>query len=112
MRFRKKPVVIEAAMFDGVLVGDPVNATGIGPTKVAARTCPEWFPAVTREAEGTGPVVCEPGQVMSRDDRLYIGTTEGTMEASPGDWIIKGTKGELYPCKPDVFAEVYAHADG
>jgi hypothetical protein len=36
-----------------------------------------------------------------------IKTLEGTMTASPGDWIIKGTKGELYPCKPDVFAEVY-----
>jgi len=38
---------------------------------------------------------------------LMIPTLEGEMEASPGDWIIKGVKGEFYPCKPDIFAETY-----
>lgn len=38
---------------------------------------------------------------------LEIKTLEGTMLASPGDWIIKGLKGEFYPCKPDVFAMKY-----
>jgi hypothetical protein len=36
-----------------------------------------------------------------------ISTLEGTMTASNGDWIIRGVKGELYPCKPDIFAEIY-----
>lgn len=38
---------------------------------------------------------------------LSIMTSEGIMNASPGDYIIKGVKGEFYPCKPDVFAETY-----
>lgn len=44
-----------------------------------------------------------------RADRqvFKILTLEGTMEASPGDWIIKGVAGEFYPCKPDIFAATY-----
>jgi hypothetical protein len=38
---------------------------------------------------------------------LVIETLEGDMVASPGDWIIKGVKGEFYPCKPDIFAATY-----
>ena len=38
---------------------------------------------------------------------LDIETLEGTMHASPGDWIITGIHGEQYPCKPDIFAETY-----
>lgn len=36
-----------------------------------------------------------------------IDTLEGTMTAQPGDWIVQGIKGELYPCKPDIFAATY-----
>lgn len=39
--------------------------------------------------------------------RAAIQTLEGTMGAEIGDWIIKGVKGELYPCKPDIFAATY-----
>ncbi|MCE0912490.1 MULTISPECIES: hypothetical protein [Pseudomonas] len=38
---------------------------------------------------------------------LEIETLEGLMSAQPGDWIIKGVKGEFYPCKPDIFAATY-----
>ena len=38
---------------------------------------------------------------------LVIETLEGNMEAAYGDWIIKGVKGEYYPCKPDIFAATY-----
>lgn len=38
---------------------------------------------------------------------LVIETLEGNMEAAYGDWIIKGVKGEFYPCKPDIFAATY-----
>lgn len=38
---------------------------------------------------------------------LSIRTLEGTMLASPGDWIIKGVQGEFYPCKPDIFEQTY-----
>jgi hypothetical protein len=40
-------------------------------------------------------------------DRITIETLEGVMSAYPGDWIIKGVKGEFYPCKPDIFAATY-----
>lgn len=40
-------------------------------------------------------------------DQLLIETLEGTMEARAGDWIIRGVQGELYPCKPDIFAATY-----
>lgn len=42
---------------------------------------------------------------------LDIGTLEGTMRADLGDWIIKGVKGEVYPCKPDIFAATYERVD-
>lgn len=50
------------------------------------------------------PVVIDAYQT---DEELYIETLEGTMKASPGDWIITGVKGEVYPCKPDIFEETY-----
>lgn len=41
------------------------------------------------------------------DDGILIKTLEGDMLASPGDYIIRGVKGEYYPCKPDIFAATY-----
>jgi hypothetical protein len=43
----------------------------------------------------------------SNETTWAIPTPEGVMEASPGDWIIKGVKGEFYPCKPDIFEAIY-----
>ena len=43
----------------------------------------------------------------TEEGTALISTLEGTMEARPGDWIIRGVKGELYPCKPDIFAATY-----
>lgn len=55
------------------------------------------------------------GRAVGSDDEvgdaiLAIDTLEGTMLAEPGDWIIKGVKGEFYPCKPDVFEATYEEA--
>jgi len=47
------------------------------------------------------------GQNGERIPIVEIDTLEGTMTAAPGDWIIRGIKGELYPCKPDIFAATY-----
>ena len=44
-------------------------------------------------------------------DTLTIQTLEGEMTANNGDWIIRGVKGELYPCKPDIFAATYDPVD-
>ena len=43
----------------------------------------------------------------TENETILIATLEGTMEAFPGDWIIRGVKGELYPCKPDIFEATY-----
>lgn len=46
-------------------------------------------------------------EAYQTDEEVYIETLEGVMKAEKGDWIIKGVKGELYPCKPDVFEMTY-----
>ena len=47
------------------------------------------------------------GDAEFRDGELVVATLEGPLRASPNDWIIKGVKGEFYPCKPDIFAATY-----
>lgn len=48
------------------------------------------------------------GAILINHDRsLEITTLEGQMRGNLGDWIIKGIKGEFYPCKPDIFEESY-----
>jgi hypothetical protein len=54
------------------------------------------------------PVVVEAYQT---DKALVIPTLEGDHHASPGDWIIRGVKGECYPCKPDIFKQTYEIVD-
>lgn len=54
------------------------------------------------------PVIVEAYQT---DKEMIIETLEGKLKASPGDWIIKGINGELYPCKPDIFAKTYEEVD-
>ena len=43
----------------------------------------------------------------TQDNTVLIDTLEGVMEARPGDYIIRGVNGELYPCKPGIFAKTY-----
>jgi hypothetical protein len=93
-KYRKKPVVIEA-----------IRNTG------------EWRPVVAwLESFGLGGMAFQPGEVppITRvaGGGLNIGTLEGTMRADVGDWIIRGVKGELYPCKPDIFAATYEEVTG
>lgn len=45
------------------------------------------------------------------NDTMLIHTLEGIMVASVGDYIIKGLKGEYYPCKPDIFEQSYESVD-
>ena len=89
MKFRKKPIVIEAMQvpqkWDGKSVPDEIAALAI------------WL--------GTGG----PWEMLSAG-RIEIRTLEGNMTANPGDWIIRGVNGELYPCKPDTFAATYEPA--
>lgn len=93
-RFRKKPVVIEAHQFmfrDADRAGRPEFN---GPP-------PDWLKdAMAGPRDGVG-------SVWPAHDGLQIGTLEGAHFCAPGDWIIRGIKGELYPCKPDIFAATY-----
>jgi len=50
---------------------------------------------------------CHPFTVEFRSGSAFISTLEGRMEARKGDWIIKGVEGEVYPCKPGIFAQTY-----
>lgn len=83
MKFRKKPVVIEAVRWDPS--GKPTDL-------------PEWLWNV---------LMLQPEMFRQETGTLTIRTLEGDMRAEPGDWIIKGVKGELYPCKPDIFEATY-----
>ncbi len=47
------------------------------------------------------------GDAEFRVGELIIATLEGPLRAAPNDWIIKGVKGEFYPCKPDIFEMTY-----
>ena len=56
-----------------------------------------------------GSVLCTwcGGTNENKPGEIQISTLEGTMTANLGDWIIKGVKGEFYPCKPDIFESTY-----
>lgn len=84
-QFRKKPVVIEAWC-----------NTEDEPNRSAT---PEWI----RDAANEGTIWWSGGY----HGHFTIKTLEGEMRADYGDWIIRGVKGELYPCKPDIFAATY-----
>lgn len=47
------------------------------------------------------------GDAEFRGSELIVATLEGPLRAAPGDWIIRGVKGELYPCKSDIFEATY-----
>jgi len=77
MKFRKKPVVIEAILYEGHNLHDVWEFLGYR------------------------------GEPVASTMELPISTLEGTMLASSGDWIIRGVAGEFYPCKPDIFDATY-----
>lgn len=79
-KFRKKPVVIEAMKYNG--------------GRSADQDLIDWIETGNRRC-------------VVHATHLVIATLEGDMIASPGDWIIKGIKGEFYPCKPDIFEATY-----
>ncbi len=82
MKYRKKPVVVEAVQFtdteESIL---KLSEFGLDPVRIDY-------------ADTDSPI-------------LKIETLEGLMIAAKGDYIIKGVQGEFYPCKPDIFAETY-----
>lgn len=81
--YRKKPVVIEARQL----------------TAENLREIAAWANGAVIRTQAFVPFV-------------EIQTLEGRMIGDPGDWIIKGVKGEFYPCKPDVFEQTYEPVEG
>lgn len=92
--FRKKPVVIEAVQYTGDNLREVLDFTGKHPR------FDEWFSSFEDYQR----------HVAADRQAFKIITLEGTMEALPGDWIIRGVKGEFYPCKPDIFVATYEPA--
>lgn len=82
MKFRKKPVVIEAV---------------------------QW--TTWNEYEIADFIPADKFSISDSGAKLFIDTLEGQMTAECLDWIIKGVKGEFYPCKPDIFAATYESAE-
>ncbi len=89
MRYRKKPVVIDAVRNDGTWA--PIMA---------------WLDELSG-GRMTVPFGARPAITRNEDGTLNIETLEGVMRADVGDYVIAGVKGELYPCKPDVFEATY-----
>lgn len=86
MKYRKKPVVIEAFQYDG----DFMNSDG-------EYYVPQW--AVDAYDAGT--------LFYNGEGDLYVKSLEGVMKVSYMDYIIRGVDGELYPCKPLIFERTY-----
>lgn len=83
MKYRKKPVIIEAIQFTWN-------------NSLFEETVPKWL---------NDAILC--GNVYFTSNGLNIKSLEGTMLANKNDYIIRGIKGELYPCKPDIFETTY-----
>ena len=81
-KYRKKPVVIEAVQYKSDSVQD--------------------YPVWIFEA-------CVDGVITTdyETDEVFINTLEGKMKVNKGDYVIRGVKGELYPCREDIFEETY-----
>lgn len=84
MKYRKKPIVIEAVKYTGLNLVEIQKFIG-GSLET------DFY-----DNEVTAPILS-----------LIIPTLEGAMKAMPGDYIIKGVNGEFYPCKPDIFEKTY-----
>ena len=84
--FRKKPVVIEAMRFNG--------------SQASFDRIWDWM------GGDDGPNMGYSG-TESEPESFGVKTLEGVMTCSCGDWVIKGVKGEFYPCKPDIFDATY-----
>jgi hypothetical protein len=88
-RYRKKPVVIEAMQLTSECDIEVVM----------------WL----EESDAAHQCLAQAGDVDTLT-AIVIETLEGDMRAEIGDWIIRGVKGEFYPCKPDIFEATYEPA--
>lgn len=92
MKYRKKPVVIEAEVYK------PGMEDGIWCQRYR-KDCDEVDTSVDSDCDKCKSIP-------------YIDTLEGPHMISPGDYIITGVEGERYPCKPDIFKQTYELVNG
>lgn len=92
LKFRKKPVVIEAFQMTRERRWDNSD-------------WPAWLGEAWQKEDEPGSLFCIAG-----GEQLFIRTLEGDHEITFGDFIIQGVQGELYPCKPDIFEATYEAA--
>ena len=103
MKFRKKPVVIEAVQLRWDNWAEMCDHARVG---------------LMQDGKPEGTFLDEGGQPVSGATwhdgcmGLLIPTLEGLMIARQNDWVIRGVKGELYPCKPDIFEATYDAVQG
>lgn len=95
MKYVKKPVVVEAIQFTENNIKEVLAFMG----KI---TSVDFTPCCTMEEEKFYEY-CE----NCKQEGIPITTLEGDIRLKTGDYLIRGTKGELYPCKPDIFKDVY-----
>ena len=92
MKYKKRPIEIEAFQMTAERMWDNHD-------------WPEWL------GEAWNKDTKELGSLSRAQGSLIIHTLEGPMNVSVDDWIIQGIQGELYPCKPDIFADTYESVD-
>lgn len=114
--YRKKPVEIEAVKFVGLSDFAEVDECGPGAVNfddldgrdADDGVLPEWLTtALLKPANEVGAIYAHIPRTKMLDPQLRINTLEGHMIARPGDLIIRGVEGEIYPCKPAIFAKTY-----
>jgi len=98
-KFKKKPVVIQAIRFVGTNAKEVLDFvhSGGGNCRTAITSRVEYY---------------ELGEEEIFEESVLISTLEGVMTASIGDYIIRGVKGEFYPCRPDIFASTFEEVLG
>jgi hypothetical protein len=121
MKYRKKPVVIEATVWEkngdhpedyqnvvDVILHDGADAEYVDVPEADARAR-GWEGAIVRYFRSPGVSGKHSCKHCEREMNAHgwIDSLEGGHIVCPGDWIIRGVKGELYPCKPDIFAATY-----
>lgn len=100
MKYRKKPVVIDAVQLTWANWNDICEHAGVGKLS---------------DGKPEGCYVSDDGSALPEGQTserigLLIPTLEGVMLGVENDWIIKGVKGEIYACKPDIFEMTYEAA--
>ena len=96
MKYRKKPVAIEAFQYDGDLKGSD-----------GKRYVPEW----AAKAYEDGTMYFDSLKENEPPCELFIKTLEGVHHVSVGDYVIQGVNGELYPCNPNNLKKTYEEVE-